>query len=170
LVLWFQKRRLKTDNIFDTVGSRASLCTSYQQKQAFREPWNKHYCFFCWIYNYLCNQYISPLKFWVRVPLMVRYSIHHVIKFISDLRQVSGFLEVLRFPPSFVSPENTSRNYVSPSNEGRHIVLVWFFLPLPLLPLFLSRSCPDHNFFVFRDRSMIFRMWVHDHKAVCRVP
>jgi hypothetical protein len=29
---------------------------------------------------------------------------------------------------------------------------------------------PDHNFFVFRDGSMIFRMWVHDHKAVCRVP
>ena len=59
-------------------------------------------------------------------------------------------------------------NYVSPSNEGRHIVLVWFFLLLPL-PLLLSEACPDHNFFVFRDRSMIFGMWVHDHKALCRV-
>ena len=58
--------------------------------------------------------------------------------------------------------------YVSPSNEGRHIVLVWFFL-LPLL-LLLSVSCPDHNFFVFPYRSIIFGMWVHDHKAVCRVP
>jgi hypothetical protein len=29
------------------------------------------------------------------------YSIHHyVIKFVSDLRQVGGFLRVLRFPPS----------------------------------------------------------------------
>jgi hypothetical protein len=28
------------------------------------------------------------------------YSIqHYVIKFVSDLRQVSGFLQVLRFPP-----------------------------------------------------------------------
>jgi hypothetical protein len=27
--------------------------------------------------------------------------------------------------------------YVSPSNEGRHIVLVWFFLPLPLPQLLL---------------------------------
>ena len=28
------------------------------------------------------------------------YSIHHhVIKFVSDLRQVGGFLRVLRFPP-----------------------------------------------------------------------
>ena len=25
---------------------------------------------------------------------------HYVIKFVSDLRQVSGFLRVLRFPPS----------------------------------------------------------------------
>jgi hypothetical protein len=44
--------------------------------------------------------------------------------------------------------------YVSPSNEGRHIVLVWFFL----LPHLLSEACPDHNFFVFPDRSIIFGM------------
>jgi hypothetical protein len=37
------------------------------------------------------------------------------------------------------------------------------------LPLLLSEACLNHNFFVFRDRSMIFGMWVHDHKAVCRV-
>jgi hypothetical protein len=48
--------------------------------------------------------------------------------------------------------------YVSPSNEGRPIVLVWLFLPLLLL---LSEACPDHNFFVFPDRSIIFGMWVH---------
>jgi hypothetical protein len=58
-------------------------------------------------------------------------------------------------------------NYVTPSNEGRNIVLVWFFLLLPLL-LLLSEACPDHNLFVFPDRSIIFGMWVHDHKAVCR--
>ena len=55
-------------------------------------------------------------------------------------------------------------NYVSPSNEGRHNVLVWFFLPL-----LLSEACLDHNLFVFPDRSIIFGMWVHDHKAVCRI-
>ena len=27
-----------------------------------------------------------------------------------------------------------------------------------------------HNIFVFRDRSMIFGMYVHDHRAVCRIP
>ena len=45
------------------------------------------------------------------------------------------------------------------------------FLPLlPLLLLLLGEACPDHNFFVFPDRSIIFGMWVHDHKTVCRVP
>jgi hypothetical protein len=28
----------------------------------------------------------------------------------------------------------------------------------------------DHNLFVFPDRSIIFGMWVHDHKAVCHIP
>jgi hypothetical protein len=39
------------------------------------------------------------LKLWLGIPLKV-YSIqHYVIKFISDLRQVCGFLPVLWFPP-----------------------------------------------------------------------
>jgi len=25
-----------------------------------------------WIYNYLCNRYLSPLKLWVLIPLMGR--------------------------------------------------------------------------------------------------
>jgi hypothetical protein len=36
----------------------------------------------------------SPLKLWIRTPLM--YSIHYVIKLVSNLRQVGGFLWVLR--------------------------------------------------------------------------
>ena len=55
-------------------------------------------------------------------------------------------------------------NYVSPSNEGRHIVLVWYVL------LLLCEACPNHNFFVFPDRSILFGMWVHDHKVVCHIP
>ena len=56
-----------------------------------------------WIYNYLCNQSPSPLMLWVRMNPAhgEEYSIqHYVIKFVSDLQQVCGFLRVLRFPPS----------------------------------------------------------------------
>jgi hypothetical protein len=38
------------------------------------------------------------------------------------------------------------------------------------LLLLLSEACPDHNFFVFPDRAIIFGMWVHDHKVVCHIP
>ena len=42
-----------------------------------------------WIYNYLCNQCLSQVHGEV-------YSIqHYVIKFISDLQQIGGFLRVL---------------------------------------------------------------------------
>jgi len=39
-----------------------------------------------WIYDYLCNQCLSPLKLWVRIPLseVHVYSIQlYVIKFVS---------------------------------------------------------------------------------------
>jgi len=44
-------------------------------------PWS----YGSWIYNYLCNQFESRLG-------------RGVIQFVSDLRQVGGFLWVLRFP------------------------------------------------------------------------
>ena len=52
-----------------------------------------------WIYNYLCNHCLSPLTLWVRIHSVEVYLIqHYLIKFISDLRQVGGFLRVLCFP------------------------------------------------------------------------
>ena len=42
-----------------------------------------------WIYNCLCNQCLSPLKLWVRIPRMARCTRYNiVIKFVGDLRQV----------------------------------------------------------------------------------
>ena len=32
-----------------------------------------------WIYNYLCNQCISPLTLWVRIPLMARCTRYNVM-------------------------------------------------------------------------------------------
>jgi len=58
-----------------------------------------------WIYNYLCNQYLSPLMLWVRPRSGEVNSIqHYVIKLVRDLRQVGGFL---RFPP----PQNWPLRY-----------------------------------------------------------
>ena len=48
-----------------------------------------------WNYNYLCIWCLSPLKLWVWT-LLRRGVQHYVIKFVSDLRQVGGFLQ---FPP-----------------------------------------------------------------------
>jgi hypothetical protein len=72
-----------------------------------------------WIYNYLCNQCLSPLTLWARTQFMARstqynimwwslsvtcdmsavfswYSIqHYVMKFVSDLQHVGGFHQVI---------------------------------------------------------------------------
>jgi hypothetical protein len=48
-----------------------------------------------------CSQCISPLKLWDSnlVHGEVYSKQHYIIKFVSDLRQVGGFLWELRFPP-----------------------------------------------------------------------
>ena len=52
-----------------------------------------------WIYNYLWNQFLSPLKFWIWIPLTARCTRYN-INLVTDLRKVGGFLRViLRFPP-----------------------------------------------------------------------
>jgi hypothetical protein len=50
-----------------------------------------------WIYNYMNNQCLSPLKLWVWIPLMARFIRCNIMlmKFVIDLRQVRGFLWVL---------------------------------------------------------------------------
>ena len=48
-----------------------------------------------WIYNYLCNQCLSPLTLWVQTSL--RRGTTLCDKVVSDLQQVGDFLQ---FPPS----------------------------------------------------------------------
>jgi hypothetical protein len=33
----------------------------------------------CWIYNYLCNQSLSPLRLWVRVPIIARCTRYNIM-------------------------------------------------------------------------------------------
>ena len=57
-----------------------------------------HDCMVVGIYNYLCNQCLSPLTVSSNPAHGEVYSIqHHVIKFVSNLQQVGGFLLVLQF-------------------------------------------------------------------------
>jgi hypothetical protein len=51
-------------------------------------PWS--YC--SWIYNYLCNQCLSPLMLYDGISMRARCTT------LCDLWQVCGFLRVLRFP------------------------------------------------------------------------
>jgi hypothetical protein len=48
----------------------------------------------------LCNQCRLPLKLWVWTPLMASCTRYNIMwcKFVNDLRQVGGFLQVLQFP------------------------------------------------------------------------
>ena len=61
-------------------------------------------------------------------PTQVRYLIqHYVIKFVSDLRQVGGFLRVHQFPPN-----KTDRNDIAEillKVALTTITLEWFSLP-----------------------------------------
>jgi hypothetical protein len=82
---------------------------------------------------------------------------------ITAMQQITEFLKVCIY---FLTLHFLRFNYVSPSNEGRHIVLVWFIF----FRFFSAKLVRTITFFVFPDRSMIFGMWVHDHKAVCRIP
>jgi hypothetical protein len=63
-------------------------------------PWSWSYG--SWIYNYLCNQCLSPLKLWVRTLFVARCTRYNIMweswKVVSDLRQVCAFLWELRFP------------------------------------------------------------------------
>ena len=53
-----------------------------------------------WIYNYFCNQCLSPLKLWVRIPLVpIVLDITLCDKVCQCFRQVGGFLQTLRFSP-----------------------------------------------------------------------
>ena len=80
---------------------------------------------------------------------------------ITAMQQITEFLKVCIY---FQTLHILRFNYVSPSNEGRHIVLVWFIF----FRFFSAKLVRTITFFVFPDRSMIFGMWVHDHKAVSR--
>jgi len=78
---------------------------------AIRGPW---WSWFngSWIYNYLCNQCLSPLYMFVS-RLGEVYSIQrYIMKFVSALRQICGFFWVLRFLNQYNWPQRYNLNIV----------------------------------------------------------
>jgi hypothetical protein len=53
--------------------------------------WSWSYGNWIYIYNYLCNQCLSPLTLFESPYCEVYSTEHYVIKFVSDLQQVGGF-------------------------------------------------------------------------------
>jgi hypothetical protein len=50
-----------------------SLVSSNSSSKTFQPPlWGSSWSDGSWIYNYLCNQCLLPLRLWVRIPLMAR--------------------------------------------------------------------------------------------------
>ena len=113
----------------------------------------------CSIFVFQCNRFSRPLLSFLSVPfgyyIVCSSLIYHFwlpMLYLYIFLNCWWFLIIILLYWIF-----DWTNYISPSNKGRHIVLVWFFLLLPLL-LLLSEACPYHNFFVFPDRSIIFGM------------
>jgi len=67
--------------IFFTIINReygASRLPVYQKLIHFRRSsWLWSYG--SWIHNYLCNQCLSPLKLWIRIPLMAMCSRYNIM-------------------------------------------------------------------------------------------
>jgi len=92
-----------------------------------------------WIYNYLCNRCLSPLKLWVWIPLMAR-CMHpikiiqlYVIMFVSNLWQVDGFSGFLHqqknFPSRYTCILNIDGSGVkhhNPNGSGENWVILKF--------------------------------------------
>jgi hypothetical protein len=101
-----------------------------------------------WLYNYLCNQYLSPLTLWVQIPLS-RGVQRYVIKFVSDMRQVDGFHRVVWFPRPI---KLTAKIYIEILyftfifslfvfvSEPVNITVYW---PDPVNIMFSSGFCPN---------------------------
>jgi hypothetical protein len=102
-----------------------------------------------WIYNYLCNQCLSPLKLWVRtlfIATCTRYNIYY-----TDISCLGG-----------VFAKNTSleTKFSSPFGSGNFSSLDWYFPQIPLpnrLGKFSTRKIGSHVYtFLYAYTSILY--------------
>jgi hypothetical protein len=70
---------------------------TYQCTSPHTESYNSSYS--SWIYDYLCNQCLSPITLWVRIPLRRGVLDTTLCDKVCQWITTVGFLRVLRFPP-----------------------------------------------------------------------
>ena len=62
-----------------------------------------------WSYNYQCNQWLSPLTLWVRIPLMVRCTQYNIMW--SSLSETCGRSNVFSMYSGFLHRQNWLQRY-----------------------------------------------------------
>ena len=99
---YYTQLEVKTNRIWFLCGNRNG-----HYNIEFRTSWS--YC--SWNYSYLCNQVPITTNVVSSNHTHGEWSSiqHYVIKFVSNLRQVGGFLRVLWFPP----PSKTDRHGIT---------------------------------------------------------
>ena len=104
-VQWFLRRNFNQWEHNIVAGSHVEFLISTKNSNFVKYFLNKKgpswsLSYGSWIYNYLCNQCLSPLTLWVQTQLMVRCTRYNIsVIVVRDLMQVGGFLRALRFPP-----------------------------------------------------------------------
>ena len=106
-----------------------TFCLSYIYIYTEGTTWSWSYAIYgSWIYNYLCNQWLSPLKFWFWIPLMARCTWYSI------MWQVSGFLWVLPISSSNkteilvksgVKHHNSNWKYIQNHDPTEDIINIW---------------------------------------------
>jgi hypothetical protein len=76
-VRWKSSTRHLANNSYDMRIFVNMNCVfhSLSETQLQGQPWS----YGSWIYNYLCNQCLSPTKVWIRIPLMARCTRYNIM-------------------------------------------------------------------------------------------
>ena len=112
--LWFTYTVVIVKKMYMTMLYKYWKWMSYNMNdEGLKLMWSSwSYC--SWIYNYVWNQYLSPLKLWVRINIIARYTVLDTI-FCDKVCQwlVTGFLRILWFPPPIKLTHNIAEHFLN---------------------------------------------------------
>ena len=123
------------------------VCISLRQVWGAVNSWSGLYG--GWIYNYSCNQFLSPLKLWVRTPFVERCTRYNIMWYSLSVtcdRSVvfsgySGFLHQSNWPPCDKSEIllTVELNTINQTRQVDWIILKWVIAVLKTLHAYLLK-------------------------------